>query len=398
MDKKKYIRFIWCLFAALVYIGIISSNIAQAVDKVGEKDLFFEIEVDNASPVERTMVLYTARLYDGVGIIKSVVSPPSMDNGKIYPLFDEPDKKVKEVNGREYIVLEFRYAVFPEISGNLVINPPKFSGMVYGKVLRGKPIFKNANGSINTRPYKNVLTDTPRKVDINANPVKLRVLPSFGSYMVGESLIVSDTWVPDENMVEVGQILNRNITVKMKGANPEVLPSINLVDVNGFKIYSNKIVSSVEFDKYDITAEFSQSSVYVPEKEGKYVIPKIEIKWTQSDTGENKVFVVPEKKVEVFKEGTKPVIFPMSLVEEEKEDNFFISVMKKWAKINDSSGFFESFFVSIIISFIAILFLRVIIKSWNKFMSPPSAALGEDNREKAARVILNKEIKKQKKD
>jgi hypothetical protein len=396
MDKKKHIGYFLLLFSFVLSFCNLAVFSAWAADELSKEDIFFKNTVDNDAPTERTMLIYTSRLYDGVGVVRSVVTPPVMEHAKIYPLFEEPDRKVDTVNGRDYMVLEFRYAIFPEMSGNFVVEPPKFSGTVYGKILQGKPVYRNQKGFLNSNPYRNVKIDAPRKAELSGNPVKLRVMPSFGQHIVGEDIVVNDKWVPADDTIELGQTLNRSISVKLKGANPDILPAINIAQIQDFRVYSNDMTSTVKFDKYGVTAEYSQDSVYIPEKEGEYIIPEIQISWTYNKTGENKTFSIPAKTIKVAPQGSTPAPFYPSFEteEEETDDFFFFALIKKWVKMNDSSGFLESFFISILVSIIVLLFLRMIIRLVNKVMEPPSAAFGEDKRDKAYEAVLNRKRKK----
>jgi len=397
MDKKKHINYFLILFFTGLIASVLPSVSALAGSELQKDDLFFTTSVDNNSPTERTMIVYVSRLYDGVGIVKSLVTPPSMESGKIYSLFEKPSKKVETVNGRDYIVMEFRYAVFPEISGNLVIKPPKFSGTVYGKVIKGKPVFRDKNGALASNPFHNVITEGYRQAEVVAEPVKLRVMPSFGKHIIAEDIEVNDKWVPANDMVELGQTLTRTITIKLKGANPEILPKIEVQQISDFKVYSNNISSKMEADKYGITAEFTRDTVYIPQKEGTFKIPEITIDWTHGKTGENKSFSIPSKTISIVPVGSSPVPVYASFEdqeEQEPEEFFLFKLIKKWANNNDSNGFLESFLVSAFVSLIVILLLKLIIKTINKVMQPPSSAFGEDNRDKAYEAILNKKRKK----
>lgn len=372
MDKKKYLIFGFFIFIYAFVFSVLSVNV-NADDKLDNEDIFFVASVDTTEPKEKTQVLYTLLLYDAVGIIDSEIIPPSIPDGKVIPLFDEPRKFIRTLDKREYIVMEFKYAIFPYNSGNIEIMPAAFKGYVNGKILKGKPRLSNARGGVNKYPFKNVQYGPPVPKSFSAKPILLKVQPVFGSLLVGTGAKIKEKWQPNASVISVGSTLTRNISIEIEGANPDIYPSFTVPDIPGVKVYQDNMTSGFEITGNMVVAKFSQNMAFVPEQAGRFTIPEVVVKWAYSRTGEHKTTVLAAKDVEAV-EGEIPTPYPL-FNEGFQDDEGFKPFYTDWEvykqlKVYDESGIYEAFFGSILISLLVVGLFKLVFFIFHKAMMP----------------------------
>ena len=103
-----------------------SSSTSSAAEN---REMFIEVEAAPESTYVQSQILYTIRFYRAVNINGASMSEPDFNGGEVVAqkLGDDSTFETQR-GGRRYIVTERQYALFPQQSGNLTINPIQLAG------------------------------------------------------------------------------------------------------------------------------------------------------------------------------------------------------------------------------------------------------------------------------
>lgn len=93
--------------------------------------VFLEAELDSVSPYVGQLVTYTLRLHYAVQLIEGALDAPPPEGGDLRQLGADRNFQAQRA-GRAYTVVERRYALLPERSGELALPAARFRGRAIG--------------------------------------------------------------------------------------------------------------------------------------------------------------------------------------------------------------------------------------------------------------------------
>ena len=173
---------------------------------------FLESSVDTADPYIQEQVIYTLRFYHQGRYVDGMIRPPKFDKMMLETLKDQAVYQ-KQILGKNFTVYEWVYALYPQSSGKIVIDPPMFNGRIqYAGQLRSVKEFAKAI-----------------ELDVQIEP------PSFAeqsnnSWMPTQSLTLTDEWTqPTGDVIRIGDTLTQTITMKVQGLKASQLLNLTVI-------------------------------------------------------------------------------------------------------------------------------------------------------------------------
>ena len=277
--------------------------------------IFIEVEIASSEkPVYlQQQILYTVRLVFDKSILDGSLSEPAPENALIEQLAKD-NRYTSQRNGKPFTVIERRYAIFPEKSGELVIPPIRFTGsLVSNAAGRRSPsrMDQNMRRFFGGDPFAGVL-DRGRPVTVQGKAVSLDVLPRPASYSASHwlpaaGLELEDSWAEQPPEFKVGEPVSRTISIEAKGLLATLLPKLEIADVDGVSIYPEQPVIESRTDGTWVYGESNQRMSYIPSKAGALVIPELQLNWWDTQAGVERTAVLPKWSVEVLPGKDLPV-------------------------------------------------------------------------------------------
>lgn len=117
--------------STLLKINVTAPVVSRNGQKSALAPLFLEATADRDSVYLQAQLLYTVRFYTATRIMDYTLSEPTFARGSaiIRKLGDDYQFETMR-GGHRYVVVERRYAIFPQTTGELVINPILFEGQI----------------------------------------------------------------------------------------------------------------------------------------------------------------------------------------------------------------------------------------------------------------------------
>ncbi len=251
----------------------------------GEQSVVFEAEVDQHNVYVQGQVILTLRVQQSVNLEGASIPELKLDNAFVKPL--EQHSFQRTIDGRQWLVHELRYAIFPEQSGTLVIPAQVFSG----RVEQGRRSFFD-------------LGSGGKLVRRSTEAISINVLPKPDSFtadtwLPSRQLTLEENWSSSPEHLRVGESATRTIRIQGAGLQGAQLPPILFAPTDGLKYYPDQPQISEEEIPDGLMGIRQDSTAVVPTRAGTYLIPEIRIPWWDTQTEQVQYAVLPERKITV---------------------------------------------------------------------------------------------------
>ena len=248
------------------------------------KDVEIQITVDERSPYVQQQVIYTVKLYINKAVDGSLTAPAA-DNLLVQQLGD--DRQYEElVNGERYTIIERKYAVFPQQSGQL--NIP-------GVLLDGTISTSRQSGFFGRRGQRIRLKGDDIVLNVQAPPSEF----SGQWWLPSASLAIDEKWDVNPPTFTVGEAITRTIILQASGLTAQQLPELTIPNVGGLKFYPDQTNSSDEATTQGLMAVQISKAAIVPNQEGSFTLPAISIPWWNTKTNKMEVASLPARTINV---------------------------------------------------------------------------------------------------
>lgn len=250
--------------------------------------VFIEVEVD---PLEGPYYVHAqlslkVRIFYQQNLTEAAINPPAPDQASVRLLDEVPYQADR--NGVRYRVLERRYAVFPERSGEMVIPPLQLTGR-----LIERPADRLWQPSVRGR-----------RVRIDSDPMTLEIRPRPAQFQ-------GDSWLParsiqlsqqimDGDEVRVGEPVTRTVIIDAVGLEEHMLEEPPWPEIADARIYPDQPQGISRDDGQWVLGHREFRYAVVPEKAGELVLPEIRLAWWDTVNDTERVAILPEHRVTVL--------------------------------------------------------------------------------------------------
>ncbi len=255
------------------------------VPQGAKRDVFLEASVDNTSPWVQSQVVMTLRVFQAIDIVDGGLDTPSAENLQVERI-GEDTRKTEVRDGRQYSVTERRFALFPQKSGVLTLDPVTLSVTVPAEPDRVRGFFSPT-----------------RKLTRRSDPITLNVQarPSSGAawWLPAQQLSLTSQWQGDPASAQVDQPLTRTLVMRAQGVLESQLPRISIPAVDGLSLYAEDPQLAMGADASGLVAEQRINWALIPQRSGSLTLPGISVEWFNTATGQTEVVELPPETIDV---------------------------------------------------------------------------------------------------
>ncbi len=272
----------------------------------GGSELFLEVKAEPADPYVQQQVLYTVRLYHALDSDSAIaegssLSAPSVQghDAVIKPL-GENHRFLTIRQGRRYEVIERRYAIFPQTSGELTIDPVLFDGRLS---------MSGGGGLFAFDPFQR----RTRIKRIRSSAVTLHVKPvpaafSGRDWLPASEIQLAEVWADKNQRAVVGEPITRTLRLKADGLTAAQLPPLAAQAPAGMKQYPDQPVRKDIPGSHGITGMREEKVALIPTRPGTLELPAVEMRWWNTRTDREEVARIPAETLQVVPAPANSVI------------------------------------------------------------------------------------------
>ncbi len=248
-------------------------------------DIFLEVTAEPSDPYVQSQVVYTMTLFRGVGTGRSSLTLPEVSGGEAIIEKLGQDREYQTVlGGRSFIALERQYAIFPQSSGSMIIEPVVFEAMVVSN-----------SGFSNVQRYRS------ESLALAINPaVAAPTEFANASWIPAQALRLEERWSAGEGQLMTGIPQTRTLTVAAEGVLETQLPDLNIPQSDSIRQYSDQPELGREADQGTIRAHRTERFAVLAQSAGLHVLAEVELPWFNTTEERWEVARIPAKTVDVL--------------------------------------------------------------------------------------------------
>ena len=238
---------------------------------VKQAPVFIEASLDQAEVYVQAQAILTLRIYHSVSLYDDSSLPPlQIPDARIEQL-GESRTYEKDINGIRHGVIEMRYAIYPQHSGELIIP-----GQIFNAAL------------VDAQPVQDASSQTPKSgklMRVSSSEILLTVkakpvtYPADLPWLPARDLTLSESWNPEPEHVQVGDSLTRSLTIKAEGLASSQLPPLPGTEVSGLRRYPDQPVLGNQNSERGLVGSREDREALVPSRSGAIELPSVEVVW-----------------------------------------------------------------------------------------------------------------------
>lgn len=243
---------------------------------------FIEAQVDDEDPYVQQSVGYTLRLYYDTPLVSGQLDQATPDGASLQRVGSDL-QYTRLVGGKRYTVVERRFLLVPERSGQLTIPGARFSG-------RGSGGF-----------FDDVFGDGSRELSANGAPQFITVRPVPAN--------APQPWLPLRGLglrylatpqqVRAGEAATITIEARAEGATAAQFPEIELPSVDGAQVFAEPAQVDETFEDGRPSVKVTRKFSIVPSRSGALRIPGPRIAWWDVRAATARTASLPDLQLQV---------------------------------------------------------------------------------------------------
>ena len=273
------------------------------------------VALDQKHPYLQSAVVLTLRLYVGVPLAQASLDMPGSSDVLVKQL-GEDTQSTESRNGRSYQVIERKYLLIPQRSGQISLKGPTLDAQVQDSDASDiNSFFGNAFGSM---PLGRLMGST-RPLRLSASTIELNVQPRPASateadWLPAQKVTLDEAWRPDNADVHVGEPLTRHLHLTALGLTGAQLPDLSkLMNVpDGIKLYPDQAKTDDIVRSGTMQGSRDQDIALIASQPGHYELPALKVAWWDTTANVQREATLPARSLDVLPAtGTQAAATPL---------------------------------------------------------------------------------------
>ncbi|WP_331345691.1 BatD family protein [Cellvibrio sp. UBA7661] len=241
-----------------------------------------EIETSKDTSYVQEQIIVTLRLFTTISLSGMELSPLQVKDALAVQL-DEKQYQTK-INGRPGAVIETRYALFPQQSGELIIPSMLYQVAIDTghRDLWDRFYGNNQNNILRLRTEEQRLTILPAPAAANGN-----------NWMPATNVSLSEHWSTSIDALKIGEPVTRSITIKADGLTAGQINPLQILPVNGLTFYNDQAQNDDQKNSQGITGSRIETIAIVPTKAGDFTLPEVKVNWWDTNSNSLRTATLP---------------------------------------------------------------------------------------------------------
>lgn len=271
----------------------IQVNDASSTQSTNSLPIHVSIELDKDKVYTQEQILLTVKLVTEVSLAQAELQALELPNAIVSKL-DEQQYQT-EHNGKPQLVLETRYAIFPQASGELSIPPLVYSVVPQtNRDIWNDPFGRRRASVMRLRTQQKTISITPA-LDSTQAP----------EWHPAESFSLNEGWIGDVSEAKVGEPITRTITMMADGLTAGQIQPLTLPKIDGLTFYPDQPQTKDNKSTKGVQGIRTESFAIIPNKAGDITLPAVKVHWWDTKNKTIKIAELPEKVLHVTG-GTSP--------------------------------------------------------------------------------------------
>lgn len=263
--------------------------VQRSSGKSGE-EFMSEVDINVSTAYPQSQIIITQRLLSSKNINGYEFSTLKTSGPEVAM---EPLGEIKQYQTKrgdsDYLVLEKSFAVYPQATGTLIIEP---------SIATARLVIDNRSSYNSFRGNTKTVRRSSEKKTIQVKPV-----PSAfkGKHWLPAKEVQLVEEFPESASYIAGEPITRTLSLLADGQSASQLPEFDITEIKNLKQYPDKPVLNDNKSVDGITGIQQIKVAIIPSAEGSYTLPSISIPWWNTKTNKLEIAKLPERIFNVGK-------------------------------------------------------------------------------------------------
>lgn len=242
-----------------------ASSGKDATNGTNNQPVYTETEVDKQTAYIQEQIILTVRLVTSVQLQDFSYSELEIPDVLTQKVAETQFQKV--INGRNHLVVEIKFALFPQQAGKLDIPALRMGAYEISNF--------SQFGGFPSRGKRLLRLTEEQTINILPKPVNI----SVNQWMPSSNLEINDNWSDNSGNLKVGEPITRTITISARGLTAAQIQPLPELQSDNFKLYPDQPKLDDQTDNNGVLGQRTETFAIVPSKPGTMVIPALQIQW-----------------------------------------------------------------------------------------------------------------------
>lgn len=268
--------------------------------------VYIDIQLDQQQVYIQAQALLTLRIYHAIPLFADGnLTPLLLENARVEQL-GKPRTFEQYIHGARHSVIEVRYAIFPQQSGELEIPEQTFSATLAGH---------------DPQALAPLSTQVGQRIEVKSARITLQVkaipdtYPEDALWLPARQVTFQQHWTPAlEDDIITGTAITRLISLQADGITDSHLPAISAPMSKAFKVYVDKPSLSHRYEDQGIQSQREERHAFVFESAGQYTVASTQLPWWNTLTDQLEYAELPQQTLKVKATALPPLATPNTAI------------------------------------------------------------------------------------
>ncbi len=262
--------------------------IKKSDQKQQESGFFTRIRIDQKELYIQQQLLVTQQVFSDKSLSAFAMGELALSGvDVITELLEEEKQYQTNINGRPHIVVERRYAIYPQQVGMLHFS----AVLAEGRIGRGSSFFDPFTNNTIVRAQSNELD-----IEVKSVPDAITADP----WLPASNFQLLEQWPENNPQFIEGDPITRTISIKADGLTAAQLPVLSSIKLDGLKQYPDQPMLNNIKNPTGITGYRLEKVALIPTRAGELILPAVKIPWFNTVTKSEEIAEIPQRKVIVI--------------------------------------------------------------------------------------------------
>ncbi len=271
-------------------IEIKVSKQSQTQTTTGDDQIRVVVETDKTTLAVQEQLLVKVKLISQVNLSQAEMQPLDIKDAVVIPLSEKPKQYVTNINGRQHLILESTFAVFPQNSGELTIPSLIYSVLPnIERDLWNDPFGRNRSNILR-------LPTEEKNIKVTAVPTAM----AGKTWQPANNVTLHETWSASLDHLKMGEPITRTITIEADGLTGGQIAPLTFENIEGLTFYPDQPQNGDAKTDKGIQGTRTETMAIIPNHGGEFVLPEVKVDWWDIKTQSMQSATLPAKTLNVL--------------------------------------------------------------------------------------------------
>ena len=266
----------------------IKASKAKASTQVAGAPVFTETVLDKNSVYVQEQALLTLRLYTAVPMSSFTIGELAVPGAQLLKVAESQYQK--DIDGKQYTVVETRYAIFADSSSTLEIPAIQYRGVIADRSSR------NSGSLFRQRGKQAFFNSEVKQLEVKPAPSN----NTLQHWLPGKGLALQERWSNTTGDITLGEPLTRTITITGQGLMGSQLPPLQMPGSQSYKLYPDQAQMEDSVSESGVLGKRIESIAIVPTQVGSITLPDITVDWWDTEANAPRQTVLKGRTLSVL--------------------------------------------------------------------------------------------------